>query len=495
MRLLLLLLLLMLPAQHGGRLRRRSQAAQHVLRPPAVPGRPKLRGEQRVRVGVADDAATLARVVDERRPLGARAQRGGVAQDPHRKHGARDGHVHAADVAHESHAALFRARAHARQDHHVQLLPLEAINRLDEHLVCQLLPAHLLERAPEALALVAVWGDDANRHSRRVRRLLHLVQQLHIQRCGHSRLRLVAHAAAAGARFPPLVDVEEDVGLEHAVAVERRVRARYHALAILQLVLVEVAGRKLPDDGVHAVLNHQHVHRAAALLQALEQRPLHQARLGLHAEHRGGQLLRVPHQHTLLAAIHQGLQSRHLASLAGLVNEDGVDAHVLAILHARKDVAPAGGERGEDDLRMLHQLQLQVHHVPPLIGLHVLGHKVQPRDLLPALVPGVVDLRQLCGQPIRIRLRLAGEVTLLPEMLQVDVHVPAILLELDLHVVDACGGEILVDKCLEPHVASAWAQRGPAAANSHHSRTVDGAIGGTEAVVHYALQQLVRGSV
>lgn len=30
---------------------------------------------------------------------------------------------------------------------------------------------HLLERAPEALALVAVWGDDANRHSRRVRRL------------------------------------------------------------------------------------------------------------------------------------------------------------------------------------------------------------------------------------------------------------------------------------------------------------------------------------
>jgi hypothetical protein len=70
-------------------------------------------------------------------------------------------------------------------------------------------------------------------------------------------------------------------------------------------------------------LDHEHVHRAASLLQALKERAFHQPGLGSHAENRRGQLLRVAHQNALLAAIHQRLQRRHLARLHRHIHRTG----------------------------------------------------------------------------------------------------------------------------------------------------------------------------
>ena len=310
--------------------------------------------ELRQRLGrrVGTQALAAVSVVQERTPRRVLLQRGGVAHHPHGQLGTRERHVHAAHVLHEADAG--GGGTHAREEHDVALLALEAVHRAHAHGGAAVRAQHAPQLVAETRLLLLV----RRHHGTRRQPLLTLNgEQLLQQRRDEARLRRVAHGALASGRLvlAAAADVEEHVRQERPSLQERRRGAGRHARAVREAALVEEARGEGAHVRVHAVLLRQHQRRHAHRLQALEQAALQVECRGLTRQHGGRQLVGVAHQHGPRAAQLQRDERLQLRRLPRLVDQHGVEAVHELLEH----LAAAGVERGEDDLRLVEERRLE----------------------------------------------------------------------------------------------------------------------------------------
>mmetsp|Transcript_49822 Transcript_49822/g.151638 ORF Transcript_49822/g.151638 Transcript_49822/m.151638 type:complete len:437 (+) Transcript_49822:1121-2431(+) len=125
----------------------------------------------------------------------------------------------------------------------------------------------------------------------------------------------------------------------------------------LQLVVVKSPAGELGDEGVHPVLDGQHVDFHAHGNQAVEQADVKAGALRFVAQHRRWQLALVPDHDGLHGALAQGDEARGFDNLGGLVHyhEGKVEAPQEA--HARAD------DSGANDVRLADHVVLR-----PLAG-------------------------------------------------------------------------------------------------------------------------------
>jgi hypothetical protein len=125
------------------------------------------RGEPGLLGRYLEDAVGGPGVLDERGPVLVPLERGRTAHHEHAGARARDADVHAAEVGHEA-DALLGVGAHAREDGHVLLPPLEAVDGVDVNQAGRLRAQRRLEPLARQhhLVLVPATHRTGNIHTR-----------------------------------------------------------------------------------------------------------------------------------------------------------------------------------------------------------------------------------------------------------------------------------------------------------------------------------------